>query len=754
MSTYTYVPPAGAELVSGYGLNYTGSAADFIAARRGSNFYSTATVPPPDYMARRGSQYVSPVIRNVSPIHRSSSPTHMGHVVYNQSPVPAHFPPPAYVTLSGRTSPGPTYTAQPAYPSYTHRSSISSVSSAVSAQGPPLSIPPADLPTPQVASQPRKLSTTRVVASAGTGKTLPSAVQKDTRTGSPRTLLVKKYEHGNPLALGGSDASNDSEPWSPGPRDGLATDGSDAPKPHVASARKHFPGSMPQSRLIKIVKAGLSKYGCTPDSTLLSTSCCPDEINRDLDQDTAAVWGRAFCMGGLAGFPFAGKTGLSAYLHHVPTGGALLIFAASHVGIDDKGEVGVVKRVGMHESSSTCGAAVGAYKLCASKEHIPGALTRLALGDPEEHPGFNDKLDPQMNYIIKFVATQYLEIKKAANPMAELAIRCAQRIREDLAMLLPLPHFELDFPVAIVGGIQINFEGDEVGEDFFHLQSFEFVRARSSAVMDLMSISLDTFNDQVERASTMKHFPNAMVQHNMLDGIQNVFQRLGYKNEDVLLATCCCPDEINRDLDGDLTEIWGRPFCMGGLAGFPFVGKTGAKAFMSHVPDGGIMLVIAASHVGIDPEGKVGFVHRLGMRAVSTACGAAIGAYNFCKANIRKLDRIVAGDTSVYPAYHDQHDSQMNYVLQSVARNFHEIAEAKSEMAQLAVTSARLILNDVMNIVPEKLGFPIAILNGIQINFEGEHCGEDFFCPLKFTLLHPDGRTEDLMDEMVRLSPR
>jgi hypothetical protein len=39
---------------------------------------------------------------------------------------------------------------------------------------------------------------------------------------------------------------------------------------------------------------------------------------------------------------------------------------------------------------------------------------------------------------------------------------------------------------------------------------------------------------------------------------------------------------------------------MGGLGGLPFVGKTGFKAYSSHVPKDGHIFILFAPHVGID----------------------------------------------------------------------------------------------------------------------------------------------------------
>ena len=71
---------------------------------------------------------------------------------------------------------------------------------------------------------------------------------------------------------------------------------------------------------------------------------------------------------------------------------------------------------------------------------------------------------------------------------------------------------------------------------------------------------------------------------------------------------------------------------MGGLAGLPFSGKTGWGAMSAHVPKDGNILLFFAPHIGVDGNGNCGYIVREGQSQASTACGAAIGAYNAVKA--------------------------------------------------------------------------------------------------------------------------
>ena len=45
-----------------------------------------------------------------------------------------------------------------------------------------------------------------------------------------------------------------------------------------------------------------------------------------------------------------------------------------------------------------------------------------------------------------------------------------------------------------------------------------------------------------------------------------------------------CRDELMSGFDEAVSEVWGRPFGVGALAGLVFLGRTGLQAALSHVP--------------------------------------------------------------------------------------------------------------------------------------------------------------------------
>jgi len=105
--------------------------------------------------------------------------------------------------------------------------------------------------------------------------------------------------------------------------------------------------------------------------------------------------------------------------------------------------------------------------------------------------------------------------------------------------------------------------------------------------------------------------------------IQELSTLYGFDLDHTIMATSVCSDEIVRSTT-NFREYLGHqhPFALGGLAGYPFVGQTGFKAFASHVPDRGFILILYGSHIGISRNGEVGVMQRRGQLLESSCCGA------------------------------------------------------------------------------------------------------------------------------------
>jgi hypothetical protein len=93
-----------------------------------------------------------------------------------------------------------------------------------------------------------------------------------------------------------------------------------------------------------------------------------------------------------------------------------------------------------------------------------------------------------------------------------------------------------------------------------------------------------------------------------------------------MFADSICSDDVNSIQYPIRAQEFLGPFKMGGLNGFPFTGLTGMKAFASHVPDDGAVLIYYGPHIGITKNGILGEIHRIGQSRNSTCCGAAKAA--------------------------------------------------------------------------------------------------------------------------------
>jgi len=90
-----------------------------------------------------------------------------------------------------------------------------------------------------------------------------------------------------------------------------------------------------------------------------------------------AVWrsprnasGVTFSMSSLGGMILAGKQGMRSAVSHAPKDSSgrtrFIFYAFPHIGVHHSGELGHIRRVGMHEDSSICGALLGVRKEMAS----------------------------------------------------------------------------------------------------------------------------------------------------------------------------------------------------------------------------------------------------------------------------------------------------------------------------------------------------------------------------------------------------
>lgn len=254
---------------------------------------------------------------------------------------------------------------------------------------------------------------------------------------------------------------------------------------------KAFPTALLSGDLDEAIAKTLGARGFTPANTIFAHSVCSDEVNNKDEQLVALMvnrWQEGFSLGGLAGLPFAGKSGFRAFLHHVPDEGKLLVMFAPHVGIDAAGKVGALQRDGQTKVSKACGAAVGAYGLLSSK----GAATaKPASGGNDD----TDLFDPQLTTIVNLLEPRLGGIEKAVDPISFVTYQMYAIVRDLVDDCIAGTPDVWDFAneVSIVGGIMIN---RYVGGDFFQPLSFETRVKDGSATGKVIDLYDEAFGDK------------------------------------------------------------------------------------------------------------------------------------------------------------------------------------------------------------------------------------------------------------------
>jgi hypothetical protein len=195
-------------------------------------------------------------------------------------------------------------------------------------------------------------------------------------------------------------------------------------------------------------------HGFDTSKTIMATSVCSDEIIRSSTnfRDYLGI-DTPFSLGGLAGFPFAGLTGLGAFCAHIPDNGFAILVYGPHIGFTKDGELGYVKRIGQQSSSTCC----GALKATVSAIEESSAGNR----DPE--------LDYQQFKLEESLMRSGTEITGNDEPLFEATERMYSAIDERIKKLLDKGRDSINgCTIALVGGVIINT--DHELPDWFDLR--------------------------------------------------------------------------------------------------------------------------------------------------------------------------------------------------------------------------------------------------------------------------------------------
>jgi hypothetical protein len=213
-----------------------------------------------------------------------------------------------------------------------------------------------------------------------------------------------------------------------------------APQNIVDSILVAFPKAVPvhtsSDSLLEHLK---TKYGISAKQILLGASTCVDDIIYTKNFHAHPEIKGPFHLGGLAGLPFTGVSGLDAFAHHIPNGGTMLLIIEPHIGISEKGGWGFILRPEQRFASSCCGALVGT--LAQLKKGVNKPIT-------EE--------DYQSGKILELANQHKKEILGAKNPLIELtritSLEAERQIKKHV-LDMSLEHIKY---VIVVTGVLIN----------------------------------------------------------------------------------------------------------------------------------------------------------------------------------------------------------------------------------------------------------------------------------------------------------
>jgi hypothetical protein len=254
----------------------------------------------------------------------------------------------------------------------------------------------------------------------------------------------------------------------------------------VSAVQSKFPNALSAHVLAFQLKDILSHSGFTEANTLLGTSFCYDDVNRDLEDELRACFGNNLSLSGLAGFCFGGVAAVADMMKHVPSGGHALLIYGPHVGVDFDGVVGKVNRRG-HEGSGVCCAPASAAAVYAAQVQ---AGERQA-GDPST----SNILDMQQTFVQAEVLKHATRLQGAPDAAVELPhclYDCQTALMNQL-IAKTASQLKPGQKLAVIGGVQVNTP--EGTAEYFLPKRFELMNHTGQVEEDML--------EELHNSSTM-----------------------------------------------------------------------------------------------------------------------------------------------------------------------------------------------------------------------------------------------------------
>ncbi|NRB65545.1 MAG: hypothetical protein HRU40_21435 [Saprospiraceae bacterium] len=194
---------------------------------------------------------------------------------------------------------------------------------------------------------------------------------------------------------------------------------------------------------------------------LMATSVCSDDINVPSTTFFNVLFG-PFVMGGLGGIPFVGRTGMTAFAHHIPDEGSAFIFYGPHIGVTLEGGIGKMYRPRQEKEGFSCGALMLALSRFQDESYAP-----VMNDDDYQQMKLEESLLPYKEEILQS-DNQEKAITEATYEIIH------NKIYENLKACKDEFHVDR---VTLLGGIIINT--DFGADDYFDARNFDVVDMKS-----------------------------------------------------------------------------------------------------------------------------------------------------------------------------------------------------------------------------------------------------------------------------------
>lgn len=222
--------------------------------------------------------------------------------------------------------------------------------------------------------------------------------------------------------------------------------------------QRHYPNAMDaKDTSIHYLGKMQTEHGINVSKVLMATSVCSDDINVPSTTFFNVLFG-PFVMGGLGGIPFVGKTGMTAFAHHIPDEGSAFIFYGPHIGVTLEGELGKMYRPRQENTGNSCGALMLALSRLEDEGYTPEMND-----DDYQQMKLEESLLPYRNQIVES-ENRSKEITEAAYEVIDKKIHEYVKECKD--------EFHVD-RVVLLGGVIINT--DYGVDDYFDPRNFEVI---------------------------------------------------------------------------------------------------------------------------------------------------------------------------------------------------------------------------------------------------------------------------------------